>query len=228
MPEGKKRLVGTLAVGHAQYWMHIDLEGNCWLTEPNGVLVRYNPKTDKLEKFPDALPLKASTPKEQMCWTEPLSGGRAAIATYGRSMKPKHYKLYIFNPAAEERRFELVADLGSIHVYSRTGMTLGGQDRFYYIQQRNEQLHLMSVHIHTKEVIDLGRVTDQEGRQPRRLPSIAADAEGRIFLSGSWHLKKGDTATTRLTNPTTGERIAPKQDRCERFAYVKLSGMRIK
>ena len=64
-------------------------------------------------------------------------------------------------------------------------------------------------------LVDYGRITDQDGRKPVRLESLAADANGNVYLTGDWQTKPGDKPTIRQ-----GKEI----ERCQRFAFVRLPG----
>ena len=84
-----------------------------------------------------------------------------------------------------------------------------------------ENLHLKSISISPTDhgtVIDHGQITDQDGRTPRHIDSLAADDAGRVYMVGSWHLLPGEPGTQQILWETTREFVEVK--RGERFAYV--------
>ena len=45
---------------------------------------------------------------------------------------------------------------------------------------------------------------DQDGRKPMRMPAPAADADGRLCMTGEWFRQSNDVATTRLSTKAPG------------------------
>ena len=233
MPAGEKHKVAELAPGGydaSVMFMHVDDAGNCWLPEEDATLVKYDPAADRLERFPGALPAldppRRGKRRRGEYWTYvgPLPGtGKAVVAT--------HEKVYIFDPKADGERFRFVADIGPVHVQSSCGWAQRGSAVFY-IQDFGEgtraasrRLHLMSIDVLAEQpkVVDWGRITDQDGRNPERLPALAADADGRIHMTGDWTALPGDKKTTRQNyDRATQTRSWPEVGRSERFATVRL------
>jgi hypothetical protein len=221
---GDKRNVATLPPGGwnaAVYYMYADDDGNCWLPLPNGVLGKYDAAQDKFVTFADALPNNDRMRFNQWEWTQPVRGeNKALVTTHGGR------KLYLFDPKAEKDRFRFIADVGGTHL----SVSLAG-NRVYFIVGKEDQERLNSVNWRAEkpQVVDHGRITDQDGRSPMRIPSLAADAEGRIYMTGDWYAKEGDTQTLRLAQDrNTHEEIYRTENRCERFAYVKLPAGELK
>jgi hypothetical protein len=220
LPGGEKRVVAELPPGGydaAVYYLYADDDGNCWLPAPNGVLAKYDADAGKLVTFADALPVKNASRFRQWQWAEAIPGQNKALV-----YAPAGSTLYLFDPKAEGNRFRALANTGRAHLsLSLAGTTV------YYITSRGDDLHLQSVDITAPkpEVVDYGRITDQDGRRPQRgrITSLAADAEGRVYMIGDWHTRPGDTATTRLQRDRAGNETYPAQGRCERFAYVKVT-----
>jgi len=98
--------------------------------------------------------------------------------------------------------FRKVAHIGPADL----GMALGGE-RVYYIQRAGRRRghkandhHLLSVALDAKAapaIVDHGLIVDQEGRTPWRIPSLAADGKGQVYLVGDWRLKPGEKGTLR-------------------------------
>jgi hypothetical protein len=221
LPGGEKHQVAELApggYGAAIFYLYADNEGNCWLPEPEGVLVKYDRARDKVERIPDAIPVKGKDrSRSEWMFAHGLPGTNTAVVTTSS-------KIYVFDPAAAGNQLRLVREIGSIHLQSECGWALGGT-RVYFIQSgEGRSLHLKYVDVAAQnpEIVDCGSVTDQDGRQPMRLPAIAADARGRVYLTGDWYVKTGDAATTRLQTDRQGKETYPAQNRCERFAAVVL------
>jgi hypothetical protein len=226
---GKKEQVAELpAGGHhaAVYYMYCDRDGNLWLPAPDGVLARFDGEQRKLELIPDALPTKSSKPSEQWYWARPIAGeNRAAVTTNHAGSNEGATKLSIFDPAAKENRFKVVADTGQTYL----GVAIAG-NVVYFIQnedgktQGNAPKRLKAVNIAAAipSVTDYGEITDQDGRKPWRIPALAADTKGGVYMTGSWSVQANDTRTTRLNQDREGNETYPPQDRCERFAYVKV------
>lgn len=148
-------------------------------------------------------------------WLEPLPGRRQALFTMGHSGGidgGTDERLWIFDPSQPLRTgeaFRPIADIGPTFL----SVALGG-DRVYFVQYRNledarrymperfrdrdpdevdfpAELHLRSIGIGSnasERVTDHGRIVDQDGRTPRMIESLAADAEGRVFMVGSWSI----------------------------------------
>ncbi len=206
-------MLGSMQAGGydaAVYYMYCDPSGVLWLPTWKGRLARYDPAKDVVDLIDGVLPVKAEMPYQNWMWIRPISGqGRAAV-TCGDG-------LYVFNPSGGKPSFKFVARIGKTDL----GTAIAGSV-VYYIQD----LHLKAVNIgkENPDVTDYGLVTDQDGRRPWRLPSLAADTQGGIYITGDWFTQGNDTATTRLTRDNkTGEETYPAQNRCERFAYVKVT-----
>jgi hypothetical protein len=155
-------------------------------------------------------------------WVEPLPGREQALFTMGHSGGldgGTDERLWLFDPSRplkEGEAFKPVAEIGSTFL----SMARGGE-RVYFVQYREladarngmperfrdrdpatlgfpAELHLRSIAIGPRAsrlVTDHGRIVDQDGRMPRMIESLAADAEGRVYMSGSWTIKDPREAT---------------------------------
>jgi hypothetical protein len=208
LPDGAKTRAAELLAGGYDagvYTLYVDNDGNCWLPEPDGVLVKYSAASTKLERLPDALPEKSKIRSKGWMWAHGIPGvNKALMAT--------EKVLYEFDP--KEAKFRLIKkDMGTLGL----GMTLAG-NLVYFTQNegvRNSPIHLKSLDYTAAEpvVMDYGQVTDQDGRKPARLESVAADADGNVYVNGDWLVKPGDKPTLK-----NGE----ASDRSERFGVVKV------
>jgi hypothetical protein len=214
---GQKKSVGTLPAGGfdaAVYYMFADRKGNCWLPAPEGTLVKYDREQDKLVQFPGALPGKSARRFNDWHWCQAIPGQNKALVSAASDKK-----VYIFDPEAKDgKRFTFVADVAGAGLAScLAGSTL------YYAAGGDGRVRLYSLDISAEkpQQVDLGRITDKDGRKPMRLPALSADTQGRIYITGDWYTLPGDTATTRLQD-RGGKEAYQTQNRCERFAFIQL------
>jgi hypothetical protein len=214
---GEKRKVGELPAGGydaAVYYMFADEDGNCWLPAPNGVLVKYDAAKDKLEKFPGALPMISDFRFKQWMWCGQIPGqNKAAVTTSGGNV------LRIFDPEATDKRFRFVAEIGT----SGLPCAVAGNTFYWVAEGQAPRLKSLDLSAEKPKIVDHGLITDQDGRKPMRIPALTADAAGAIYMTGDWFTKPRDTATTRLQVDKQGNETYPAQNRCERFAYVKVA-----
>lgn len=214
---GEKRKVGELPPGGwdaAVYFMYVDDNGNCWLPAPDGVLAKYDSERDEMVMIPNALPEKSNMRYRQWYWSKSIPGqNKALVATYN--------SLYVFDPEADDQdKFRLVIT-GIGHV--GLGADFNGET-LYYTQStggRRAPVHLKSIDVWADEpeVVDHGLVVDQDGRRPWRLPSLAADAEGRVYITGDWYTLPGDTQTTRWNPENNGY---SGTGRAQRFSFIRI------
>jgi hypothetical protein len=192
---GEKKKVGELPPGGfnaAVYYMYVDHEGNCWLPSFDGALFKYEASKNILKKFSNALPSKSSKRvSDQWFYVHGISGSRKAVVT-------THDKLYIFDPLAKENHFRFLLSFGPVHLPSETGWAIGGS-KVFFVQQGKGGLHLKSIDISVKNPLltDYGLIVDQDGRQPLRLPSLAADGKGCVYMVGDWRINQGEKGTLR-------------------------------
>jgi len=199
--------------GHC-FWLFVDRRGDVWFTvgDTNGALMRIRGASGKIERFDNALPPLLSWSKDQVDpdarrqaarwwrWAQPLpDGDRCVFAMAGGGA------LWTFDSTrdvASGAAFTKVAHIGPADL----GMALGG-GRVYYVQRANRKRghkasdhHLLSVSLDPKAtpaILDHGLIVDQEGRRPWRLPSLAADERGHVYMVGDWRLKPGEKGTLR-------------------------------
>lgn len=185
-------------------------------------------------------------------WAKPLPGRDRCLFTMGFAGGGDE-RLWIFDPSKDiesGQAFQPVAYIGSTFL----SVALGG-DRVYFIQYQNlddarrimpegvrdknpEQvdfpavLHLRSISIDpavSKQVIDHGAIVDQDGRTPRMIEALAADAEGRVYMEGSWHVKSEAEASLQYIWkgqtiwPDTQDETYKLMPRGEFFAFTDIS-----
>lgn len=140
--------------------------------------------------------------------------------------------------------FTKLADTGSIH--NSSGFCIAGNKA--YFTQRSDKvagqmpdppsngsltnpavtLHLMSVDLNldgsnpAANLTDYGKIIDQSGRTPWRIPSMSTDGLGHLFLVGDWYDGvAGDKLTLKqLSAPSSA--AFTTQDRAEFFAVITV------
>jgi hypothetical protein len=224
LPEGTKRKVGELPAGgfaSSVAHMFVDRDGNCWFAVKGGRLAKYDPLKDKTELMEGAAGAGPRGTSLHMRWVQAMPGKNLAAASMDGGAK-----VGIFDPAAKADRFRAVAETGG----GNSAAVLAG-DVVYFVQAEDgkaqgsspKRLKAVNLAAAAPGVVDYGRIADQDGRTPMRIPSLAADAEGRVYMTGDWFTKPGDVATTRLTRDAKGNESYPAQNRSQRFAFVKVA-----
>ncbi len=156
-------------------------------------------------------------------------------------------RLWVFDPSKDiesGEAFQPIASIGSTFLH----VALGGE-RVYFVQYEDlndertkgaeferekdpdvvgytESLHLRSVSISGSdhEVIDHGRIIDQEGRACRFINSLAADEKGRVYMNGSFYVNSPKEATLQiLFQSHPGEDLYKLVKRGEFFAVTELN-----
>ena len=185
-------------------------------------------------------------------WAQALPGRERCLFTMGY-LGGGDERLWIFDPSKNiesGEAFQPVAYIGSTFL----SVAVGG-DRVYFIQYRDleyarsknsevtrdkkpeeidfpAQLHLRSISIApkaAKAVLEHGKIVDQDGRTPRMIESLGADAAGRVYMEGSWYIKSEEEATSQYI--WKGQTIWPDardetfkvMNRGEFFAFVDIS-----
>jgi len=136
-------------------------------------------------------------------------------------------RLWLFDPSKDitsGAAFQPVGFIGPVFL----ALALG-KDRVFYVQRgdlvshrdylgeakrdedpdlvgKHEDYHLKSISLAPStygQVMDHGAIIDQKGRAPRHIDSLAADQQGRVYMTGSWHILPGDQPTLQinLENP---------------------------
>jgi len=155
-------------------------------------------------------------------------------------------RLWIFDPSkdiASGAAFRAIHEIGP----SFLAQAAAG-DRVYFIQRQDpvsnrgwspeehrddpaeaaknrDDYHLRSVSIDPaadNPIIDCGRIVDREGRTPRSIDSLAADARGRVFMVGDWHILPTDKGTMQIQWETP-QRDFRKVQRGQFFAFADVS-----
>jgi hypothetical protein len=190
------------------FYLFADSRGDCWFAK-QGRLFAARAAEGKIDVFDRAMQnvpaLDAAgniTPQPAYGWEwgQDIGDGQRFICTLMRTERETLETLYEFDPrkvASGQSPFRPIAHIGQTNL----GMALGGQ-RVYFVrrddgqrQPKGENHHLHSVAWTgpcAGQVIDHGRILDQDGRWPWRVESMAADANGRVFLIGDWYLLKDE------------------------------------
>lgn len=194
--------------------------GNLYRIEgESGKIVKYrNVLPDARQAFDGALVPEDLAAKRSWTWLAALPGRERALFTMGLS-GGNDERLWIFDPQRPVETGEAFTPIGYIGS-TFLSVALGG-DRVYFVQYRNledarrwmpelvrdddpqqldfpAELHLRSVSIapgDSRKITDHGRLVDAAGRIPRMIESLAADAQGRVFMVGSWTITDPAEAT---------------------------------
>jgi hypothetical protein len=244
LTSGVKEDLGLLKRGgHASSYLFVDRRGDCWFALEtgrndldSGTLFCARAATGEVKRWPDALPPRYSmvsdtiAPEQQnrrWRWVQPLPDGDRCVFTMvddGRLWTFDSRK--IGTPEA----FQPVKHIGSTYL----GLTLG-KDQVFYIQRANRQpgptgedLHLLSITLDPARgnpIVDHGLIVDQDGRRPWRVPSLATNGQGFVFLVGDWRLLPGDKSTLRH-NLHDGEHQYDEVPSGQFFAVADVRGSR--
>ncbi len=221
LPSGRRETAAEIRTGsaHESAGLFVDRRGDAWFTLSGkpGTLYRLRALPGApLEEWPGVLPPRYALRAERVLpdaeqadrawtWVGGLPDGDRAVFTASEDGM-----LWLFdasraaaNPRAAFTPLRHIGPTGP-------GIAIGGE-RLYYVQRalRREgtraprwspDLHLLSVCLRPggeAAISDHGLLVDGEGRRPWRIESLAADASGRVYLCGDWHLRKGETAVRR-------------------------------
>ncbi len=146
--------------------------------------------------------------------------------------------IYVFDPSRmpdTRKAFREVAFIGG----STLALSLAG-DRIYFVRRsdgrpaeivgrdeiaRGVALHLYRVLLDPADgeerIRDYGRIVDRDGRVPMRIPVIAADGAGRVYLTGDWYLKDDDPESMHTLRHRGGSRYV-RLDRGQMFAVADV------
>jgi len=198
---------------------------------------------------PNGKPVKKAMSGDAISWTwaKAIDGGKRCLFTMGDDGGGDE-RLWIFDPSKDigsKAAFIPVCYIGNTFL----SVALGG-DRVYYVQMNDNKasrnydcesyrelppdkngyqphnLHLRSVALDPKaknRFIDHGRIIDQDGRTPAYIASLAADANGNIFMDGSWLIKPGDQPTLQFQYKAKDGKEYKTLNRGEFFAWVNVS-----
>lgn len=199
---------------HSSFWMFVDQRGDAWFSVAgqNGTLQRVRGATGVIDVYPNALPPMYRWDTEQVAsgsdqaqrwimWMQPLDGDRAVftLGWFGGMM-------YLFDsskPIGSGQEFKNLRHIG----YSDLGLAVDGTRVFYYQRanrgfghQEADDFHLLSVSLEPEAgypITDYGLLKDQDGRTVWRVPGMAADGHGKVFMVGDWWTVAGDIGTSR-------------------------------
>lgn len=199
---------------------------------------------------PDGEPVTSNSWRNRYwTWVQGWRDNKRAVFTMGRAGGGDE-RLWLFDPSLDIKTGEAFIPLGFIGS-TFLSVALGG-DRVYFVQYRElddarrhspehmrdresarerfpAELHLRSMSIAEgadAEIVDHGRIVDQDGRVPLMIESLAADENGRVYMVGSWTIRPGDEPTMQYV--WEGQRFWPDAEpgtyqimnRGEFFAYV--------
>jgi hypothetical protein len=161
---------------------------------------------------PDGAPAAEKLKTERSwSWLDVLPGNKQCLFTTGW-LGGGDERLWIFDPKKSIEKgeaFQPVAYIGATFL----SLAYDRKDRVYYIQYKDlqdartywteavrdydrqdirfeDELHLRSIGIEpaaNNQVIDHGRIVDQDNRHVSMIESLAADAKGNVFMLGSWN-----------------------------------------
>ncbi len=178
-------------------------------------------------------------------WAEALPGSKRCLFTMGY-LSGEDERLWIFDPSKDLKTGEafqpvgyvgptfLAVALGKNRVfYIQRGNPASGRgwfgeierDKDEYLVSRSEDLHVKSISLDPKdrgEIIDHGKIVDQDGRTPRYIDALATDQAGRVYMTGSWHILPGDQCTLQLDWETPVREFHPTK-RAQMFAFMDVS-----
>lgn len=184
---------------------------------------------------------------DERCWSwaHALPGSARGLFTMGHCSGDDE-RLWLFDPHKDIRSGRAFESLGYI---GPTFLAVAlGKRRVFYVQRgdaasargwsaeaareldpdtfgHTEDLHLKSISLDPGapgEVLDHGGIIDQQGRAARHIDSLAADQEGRVYMTGSWYLLPGEEGTLQLTWDQPVREFKPVK-RGQYFACVELS-----
>jgi len=167
---------------------------------------------------PDGAPAAEKLKTERSwSWAEPLPGNRRCLFTTGW-LGGGDERLWLFDPTKSIQTGEAFQPLAYIGP-TFLSVAYDGKDRVYYVQYRDhaagrthwteavrdypradihfpDDLHLRSVGIEPdSRVVDHGKIVDQENRHVSMIEALAADAQGNVYMHGSWDVRKSEEAT---------------------------------
>lgn len=191
----------------------------CYNPEADSIKVYDNvlPKGQLIDETPVS---EARNEQRAWTWLSPFPGRDKCYFIQG-TLGGGDERLWIFDPSKDivsGEAFEPVAYIGSS--YFETAV---GGDRLYFCQYEDledartifsedereidpdspayvdRQIHLRSISLTEgglhREIKDHGALIDQDGRQALMIMSMAADADGHVFVYGSWRPKSFKEAT---------------------------------
>ena len=191
----------------------------CYNPEADSIKVYDNvlPKGQLIDETPVS---EARNEQRAWTWLSPFPGRDKCYFIQG-TLGGGDERLWIFDPSKDivsGEAFEPVAYIGSS--YFETAV---GGDRLYFCQYEDledartifsedereidpdspayvdRKIHLRSISLTEgglhREIKDHGALIDQDGRQALMIMSMAADADGHVFVYGSWRPKSFKEAT---------------------------------
>ncbi len=187
----------------------IDKDLYCFNPETKKIQA-YNNVLPEGRLAPNGKPASESLkPERSWTWAQGLNKGQQCLFTMGW-LAGGDERLWLFDPSKNIENGKAFRSLGYI---GSTFLSVAyGGGRVFYVQYRNlvdarkycsefvrewdkkdidfpDDLHLRSISIKPGsegEIIDHGKIVDQDGRHVSMIESLAADHEGNVFMNGSW------------------------------------------
>jgi hypothetical protein len=211
----------------------IDQRGDCWFTfsgSDEGTLFCARGDSGRIDSWPDVLPEKNAKGRYWR-WVEPLPDGDRCVLM--QMLPDQAQALWLFDSTKVQDQpggaLTLIAKegVGTVHLPSNCAGAMS-QGRVYFIRGTRglpidkQDLHLISVAVDPKSsatVTDHGLIVDQDGRKPARVPAMAADERGRLFIVGGWYVKNGEKGSLRHVQGEQYKELA----RAEFFGVIDLT-----
>jgi len=170
---------------------------------------------------PDGTPVSEElSTRRSWTWIKPLPDDKKCLFTMGKTGGGDE-RLWIFDPSRDiesGEAFQPVAYIGSTFL-----AVACSNDRVFFVQYDdlhdartyspekerdklskdlgfNAELHLRSIRIDQgtdRNVVDHGRIIDQDGRPATMIDSLAADERGNVYMVGSWNSLSTEESTHR-------------------------------
>ncbi|MGD0726301.1 MAG: hypothetical protein ABSB63_12135 [Spirochaetia bacterium] len=198
------------------------------------------------ELAPDGKPVASDQSIDRSwTWAESLPGRERCLFTMGY-LGGDDERVWIFDPGKDLGSGEAFQPVGWVGP-TFLGVALGKSRVFYiqrgdaasgrgwfgeierdkdeYLASRSEDLHVKSISLdpHVRgAVIDHGKIVDDAGRTPRYIDALAADQDGGVYTTGSWHILPGDQCTMQLDWETPVREFHPTK-RAQFFAFMDVS-----
>jgi hypothetical protein len=231
IPSGAKQDLGILNkfTHDSSSSFFVDAKGDCWFTlrSETGALYRVGGGTLKIDRYADALPQAGAAPWEDsrsMIWSRPIGDGSRAVLLTGDRW------LWRFDSTQPlTNAFTRLAEVGPAGL----GTALAG-NRVYFVRSadpkpragryfdKRDDHHLYSVGLDESVVTDHGLIEDEGGRRPWRIHSLAADAAGRVFMTGDWYCSEAE-GMRRYAGEKDGKPVYQPLRRAQMFAVWEPS-----
>jgi hypothetical protein len=206
----------------ANFYQFVDSQGNMWFAHSanSGTMYKVAP-SGAITTYANTLPLRynqlsdtvnSNTGSRWWLWGQALDADRFLFSMQADGA------LWEFD-ASKARDGNLSDAFRKVRWIGTTGlaMTVGGNN-VYWLRSADPNWtsggkardhHLKSVDISdpNSQIMDWGRIIDQDGRTPYRAEAMSADANGHVYMTGDWRCTATDPSnyhTLRRYNGETG------------------------